>query len=558
MATVADKATLVLRSGRVRTPSSPSGFAEAVAVEGDRIVAVGTDDEIAERTGPATRVIDLGGRLAIPAFGDAHIHAISAGVERMRCDLTGFKSRAEYLERIAAYAAGLPADAWVLGGGWSMEAFPGGVPVAADLDATAGGRPVFLPNRDHHSAWVSTAAMERAGLDASVADPPDGRVERDASGRPTGALHDGAMDFVQRVVPLATQAELAAGLRLAQAHLHSLGITHWQDAIVGDAGELGMRDTYTTYRQAAAEGWLTARVVGALWWRRDRGLEQITDLLSRREAASDGPFRARAVKMMLDGVCETFTAAMSRAYVGDAGSGGHRGSLFIDEEVVAAAVPALDEQGFQVHFHAIGDRAVTTALDALERIPVARRGAGRHHLAHLQFIAPPDLDRFAPLGAIANFQPLWACHEPQMDELTIPFVGEERSGWQYSIASLVRRNARVAFGSDWPVSSPDPIQEIHVAVNRMLSVRLGRPGRPETQDPFRPGEALSVTDAVDAFTAGVAYVNGDEELLGAVTPGRRADIAVLDQDLYTIPPGEIGDTSVALTVAGGAVVHGDA
>lgn len=550
-----EQATLVLRGGRVRTPG---GFAEALAATGERITAVGTDDEVAELIGPSTRVVDLRGRLAIPAFGDAHIHAISGGVESLRCDLTGLHTRPEYLERIAAHVAGLAPDDWVLGGGWSMEAFPGGVPTAADLDAVCGGRPVFLPNRDHHSAWVNTAALQRAGVDAGTPDPPDGRIERGPDGTPTGALHEGAMDLVARVAPPAADGELLEGLRVAQARLHALGITHWQDALIGEAGEIGVLDTYGAYRRAAEEGWLTARVRGALWWRRDRGLEQIPDLLGRREGSPDGAFRATSVKMMMDGVCETFTAAMSRAYLGDAGKGGtHRGSLFIEPEVATAAVAALDEAGFQVHFHAIGDRAVTTALDTLEALPEHRRGAGRHHLAHLQFIAPDDLDRFAALGAIANFQPLWASHEPQMDELTIPVVGEERAGWQYSIASLAQRRARLAFGSDWPVSSPDPIQEIHVAVNRVLSLRMGRPGRPETEQPFRPEESLPVADAIDAFTAGVAYVNGDEDLLGALTTGRRADVAVLDQDLFAIPAGEIGDTSVALTVAGGAVVHGD-
>lgn len=552
-----DKATLVLRGGRIKTPASPSGFAEALAVQGDRILAVGSDEEISELSGPATRSVDLAGRLAVPAFGDAHVHAVAAGFERMRCDLAECTTRAECLERIATYAAGLPADAWVLGGGWLLELFPGGAPLAVDLDAAAGGRPAFLRNRDGHSIWVSTAAMELAGLDASTPDPPDGRVERDSSGRPSGTLHDGAAGYVQRIVPLPSEAELAEALRWAQAHLHSLGITHWQDAIVGDA-ELGVSDNYSAYRRAAEEGWLTARVVGALWWQRDKGLEQIPGLLSRRESASSGAFRASAVKMMVDGVCETFTAAMSRAYLGDPGIGGHRGSLFIDEEMVSAAVRELDEARFQVHFHVIGDRAVKTALDALEGLPSSRRGLGRHHLAHLQFVDPSDRDRFARLGAIANFQPLWAAHEPQMDDFTIPVVGEERASWQYNIASLARHDARLAFGSDWPVSSPDPIQEIHVAVNRSLSPRLGRAGTPETEERFLPDEALGVGEAVDAFTAGVAYVNGDEDLLGSLLPGRRADVAVLDQDLYAIPPGEIGDTSVVLTVAGGTVVHGDA
>jgi hypothetical protein len=215
----------------------------------------------------------------------------------------------------------------------------------------------------------------------------------------------------------------------------------------------------------------------------------------------------------------------------------------------------LSHEGFQVHMHAIGDRAVTTALDA---VASARGGSDtdlRHHVAHLQFIRPEDVDRFADLGVVANFQPLWATHDPQMDELTLPIVGPDRATWQYVIGSLARRGGRLAFGSDWPVSSADPLQEIHVAVNRRLSPRLGRPGTPETERPFLPGEALPLAQAVAAFTAGVAYVNHREQELGSLRPGHRADLAVLNQDIFALPPAEIGDTRVDLTIAGGQIVH---
>ena len=550
-----ERATLVLRNGRVRTGD---GFAESLAVVRDAIVAVGTDQEISEHIAPRTRVVDLDGRLALPAFGDAHIHAISGGLESLRCNLLGQRTRAGCLEKIAAYVSSLEPDAWVLGGGWAMEAFPGGLPTAQDLDAVCGGRPAFLPNKDHHSAWVSTAALRQAGIDESTPDPFAGRIERDERGAATGALHDGAMALVARITPRLSANELAQGLRTAQAHLHAHGITHWQDACVGAAGELGISDTFDAYVMAMGEGWLTGRVRGALWWDRARGLEQIVELETRREAAPDGAFRATAVKMMVDGVCETFTAAMKDAYLGEPGrQGTFAGELFIDPEALAEAVVALDALDFQVHFHAIGDRAVATALDALEAIAPARWGRNRHHLAHLQFIAPQDLDRFRRLGAIANFQPLWACNGPQMEALTIPFVGAQRASWQYSIQALLGRGATVAFGSDWPVSSPDPIQEMHVAVNRMLSLRLGRAGSDETTRPFLPDEAVTLGQAVDAFSKGVAFVNGDEEILGALEPGRRGDVVVLDQDLFSLPPTEIGDASVAMTVSAGAVVHGD-
>src|ERR1700733_15375485 len=268
-------AELVLVGGKVRTPAHPSGFAQALAVRGGTILAVGADDEIRELTGRGTRMIDLRGRLALPAFGDAHVHAVAGGLESLRCNLLGLRTRHQTLDAVAAYCAGLAPGAWVLGGGWTMAAFPGGLPTAADLDAVTGGRPAFLPNRDHHSAWVNSAALAMARVDDSTQDPPDGRIERDSGGRPAGTLHDGAMRLVAARVPAATAAELLTGLVAAQRHLHSLGITSIQDACVGDAGEISIPDAFATYRAAAAARLLTCRVTGALWWDRFSGLHQL-------------------------------------------------------------------------------------------------------------------------------------------------------------------------------------------------------------------------------------------------------------------------------------------
>jgi predicted amidohydrolase YtcJ len=552
-------AELVLVNGKIRTPAHQSGFTRAAAVSGGVITALCGDDEIRDFIGPYTRVVNLRGRLAIPAFGDAHVHPVQGGLESLRCDLTGLKSRQEYLAAIAAYSERLPGSAWVLGGGWSMPAFPGGTPTAADLDAVTGGRPAFLPNRDHHSAWVNSAALAIADVARGTPDPADGRIERDGQGNPTGALHDGAMRIVGDYVPAPGQKELTEALLAAQRHLHSLGITSIQDACVGDAGEISIPDTFATYRSAAADRLLTCRVTGALWWDRFRGLHQLDTLQARREQADGGGyFRATSVKLMLDGVCETFTAAMGTPYLdGHGHETGNAGSLFIEPDELTEAAGRLADLGFQMHFHAIGDRAVKAALDALAAVPEAQRISGRHHIAHLQFINPADLERFAKLGVTGNFQPLWACKDDQNDKLTLPFVGLERANWQYRIGSLLRVGTRVAFGSDWPVSSADPLQELHVAVNRMLSARLGEPGMDETTVPLLPAEAIGVDAAVDAFTRGVAFVNHEEDVAGTLEPGKVADFAVLDQDLYSIPASMIGDTSVALTIASGQVVHGD-
>ena len=278
----ARNAELVLVNGKIRTPAHPSGFAQAAAIGGGVVLAIGRDDEIREFAGPYTRVVDLRGRLALPAFGDAHVHPVQGGLESLRCNLAGLRTRPEYLATIAAYCQTLPRDAWVLGGGWSMPAFPGGTPDAADLDAVTGGRPAFLPNRDHHTAWVNTAALEIAGVTARTPDPRDGRIERDRDGAPTGALHDGAMRLVGDYVPPPTAAELTEALLAGQAHLHSLGITSIQDACVGEASELGMPDAFDTYRRAAADRRLTCRETGALWCDRARGIHQLDTLQARR------------------------------------------------------------------------------------------------------------------------------------------------------------------------------------------------------------------------------------------------------------------------------------
>jgi hypothetical protein len=370
------------------------------------------------------------------------------GVERLRCDLTAGASRAEYLAIVASYAESHPESDWILGGGWSMPAFPNGIPTAVDLDSAVGSRPVFLPNRDHHSAWVSSRALELAGITAETPDPIDGRIERDGAGVPTGALHEGAMRLVERVVPVLTRDDFVEGLLAAQAYLHSLGITAWQDAWVTS----GAGGSFDAYLALAGDGRLTARVVAAHWWERGRGSEQVEGFLALRAAAAEADrLSAGAVKIMQDGVCETFTAAMLTPYLDVHGHATDNcGLSFVDPESLKEHVALLDAEGFQVHIHAIGDRAVREALDAVEAARVANGPSGlRHHLAHLQVVHPGDLDRFAALGAVANFQPLWACADEQMVELTMPFLGAERSAMQYPISSLLRRGP-VAFGSDRP------------------------------------------------------------------------------------------------------------
>jgi predicted amidohydrolase YtcJ len=544
-----EPADLVLTGGPVHTGSPARTRATSVAIRGERIVAVG-HDEVRELIGPRTEVVDLGGKLLVPGFQDAHIHPVGGGIEMGQCDLSGSETLPEYRERIAAYARAHPGAEWITGGGWSMEAFPGGLPTAAELDALVADRPAYLVNRDHHGAWVNSAALRLAGIDRHTLDPADGRIERDADGEPTGMLQEGAANLVGRLLPPVTREERIAGLLRAQELLHSLGVTAWQDALLGEHANL--TDPTDAYLACADDGRLTARVVGALWWDRARGTEQIAELVARRAAGTRGRLRSTTVKIMQDGVAENGTAALLGPYLDGCGCrSDNSGISFVPPEDLKTYVTELDRQGFQVHFHALGDRAVREALDAVEAAREANgRTDTRPHLAHLQVVHPEDVGRFRELGATANMQPLWAAHEPQMDELTIPFLGPERAGWQYPFGDLQRAGATLAAGSDWPVSSPDPLQGMHVAVNRVV------PEAPDGTPVFLPEQRISLLDALTAYTAGSAYVNGLDDVTGTVAPGYLADLVVLDRDPFAGPVEEIGSTRVAQTYVGGRRVFG--
>ncbi|MFK4731429.1 amidohydrolase family protein [Agromyces mediolanus] len=537
---------LVFHGGHVFTGARPSGGppATAVAVRQGRIVAVG-DDGLLELAGPATRTVDLAGRLLVPGFQDAHAHPVFGALELSSCHLGGLATVEEYLAAVAAYAASHPDDGTLQGAGWTQAAFPDGPPTAALLDRVVPDRPILLWGNDGHRAWVNSAALAAAGIDADTPDPADGRIERDAAGRPTGLLLEGAVGPVLALLPDATPGELDAAVLRAQEHLHAVGITAWQDAILSRAED--GEDPAEAYLRADRAGRLTARVTGALWWDRTRGLEQIPELVERRERFRGTRFSTPTVKIMQDGIIESETAALLAPY---RAAHAETGLSFVDPELLREIAVRLEAEGFQLHFHGIGDRAVRESLDAIAAARGARRGADpRHHIAHVQLIDPLDVPRFAELGVTANIQPYWACNDPLMVEHTVPLLGDERAGQQYPFGALHAAGARLAAGSDWPVSTPDPIAGIHVAVTRTLPA--GHPGR--STEPFLPEQAIDVATALEAYTAGSAHVNRLDDT-GRIAPGYAADLAVLDRNLLAIPAEEIGATRVDATFVDGAPV----
>ncbi|MFI6503412.1 amidohydrolase [Nonomuraea typhae] len=531
--------TTLFRGGRVFT--ALGGFAEAVLVRDGVIAAVGDEADLV-RQAPRHESVDLDGGLLVPGFTDAHVHPVQAGLERAKCDLSEVYGLDAYLRKAGDYAAAHPGKEWIDGGGWDMSAFPGGLPHRSQLDFLD--RPAYLIQRDHHAAWVNTRALERAGITRDTPDPADGRIERDPDGTPSGVLHEGAMDLVGLLTPRPSEQDAADALEDAQQYLFSLGITGWQDAIVGSYA--GSDDQLPTYLAAARSGRLKARVVGALWWDRTRGAEQIPGLVERRRSAEGlERFRATSVKIMQDGITENFTAATLEPYCRCGGTG----LSYVDPVKLKEYVAELDRLGFQVHFHAIGERAVREALDSFQ----GTDPANRHHIAHLQIIEPSDVPRFAALGVTANLQPLWATHHAQMDELTLPFLGEPRSSWQYPFADLLRHGTRFCAGSDWPVSDADPLQGIHVAVNRTEPGDSVHASYPTAQTPFLPGQRIDLATALTAYTAGSAWINRSPA--GVVEQGRPADLVVLDRDPFTLPEGEIWTTRVRQTFVDGEPVH---
>ncbi|UED83934.1 amidohydrolase [Streptomyces profundus] len=536
----------VLLGGAVWVGDAAGSLVSGLAVTDGVVTALGTEDAVASLAGPATERVALDGRFVVPGFIDAHLHAIKGGMERRQCDLLGAATLAEVTDTVARYAAEHPAEPWVLGGGWSMDVFPRGIPHARLLDQLVPDRPALLYSRDHHTAWVNSAALRLAGIDAETPEPPGGRIDRDQDGTPCGALQERAMFLVSALLPARSREDWLAGLREAQRHLHALGVVGWQDAKV-----LHQPADAEVYAALADRGELTAHVVGAQWWEPDGGPAQLERLRAVRAEHARPGLRFDSVKLMLDGVCETHTAALLTPYVNLPEPDNH-GIAYYDQRTLDETVAALDAAGFQAHFHTVGDAAVRQALDAVAH---ARRVNGdtgaRHHLAHVQVVHPADVGRFRPLRVGVNAQPLWARHEPQMTELTIPYLGAERTGWQYPFGSLARSGAVLAIGSDWPVSTPDPLALLQVAVNRLPVPRPDRPGAPP--EVFLPDERLTLKAAMNAYQLGSAYLNHSEHRHGSLELGKQADLVLLDRDPFAAPD-QIWRATVLQTRVAGRVV----
>jgi predicted amidohydrolase YtcJ len=531
-------ADLIVRNAAVwRHPE-----ATALAVQAGRVVAVGPDPDVLSRGGPATTVVDAEGASLLPGFQDAHAHPPMGGVEMMRCDVSGATTADVVARIIREHTASLAEGEWLLGAGWEFHVM-GDRLDRAMLDEIAPDRPAYFVSGGRHDALINTVALQRAGLHDGSPDPAHGRLGRRPDGTLSGVLHEGAAIAIQSVVPQPTGSDFAQAILTAQQHFHALGVTAWQDAWTTP-------ETLAAYASLARQDALTARVAAALWWEREEGPEQIDRFVEQRRQATVGRLTVPAVKIMVDGTTGNQSAAVLEPYVDPVdGTPCGCGSLFLPPEDLTRAVADLDALGFGVHFHAIGERAVREALDAVENARAVNGPTpARHHIAHVCLVHPDDVPRFAALDVTANLQPLWAeLNEELVEENT--HLGDERTQWWYPFESLRRAGARLAGGSDWPVSSADPLLGSFVAVHRIAAG-----GIDPHQEVLMPHERMPVEAIIDAYTAGSAYVNGLDGLTGRIMVGALADLVLLDRDLLSAEhdPETLG--TVRLTLVDGQPV----
>ena len=529
-----EPADLLLTGAKVYTVDAARPWAEAVAVRDGRIVAVGDTADLTKRY-DAAQVLKLDGDMLLPGFHDSHVHPIGAGIDLSQCDLTDEQTVEAIIAKVGQCRDAQPGTDWIVGSGWNLSLFPEANPRKELLDAVSIDRPIVLAGADGHSTWVNSKALAAAHIDKSTPNPPKGVIERDPkTGEPSGTLRESAQGLVRAVVPAPSQGMREAGLQRALEVLNGFGITSMIDAALDP-------ENIAIYRAADEQGKLTMRVVGCLV----DGTPNLEALVQPADRGTHKRLRLDAVKFFVDGVLEGETAALLEPYL----DSGVKGDLKYAPADLAARVTALDAKGIQVHMHTIGDAAVREGLDA---IAAARAANGpsdnRHHIAHLQLVDPADYPRFAELDVTANFQALWAFPDSYIMDVNLPVVGQARVDRMYPIGSLLRAHARIAGGSDWFVSSPNPLLAIQVAVTR--------------QDPegkstgvLNANEAVPLATMIEAYTKNGAFLMHQEQDVGTIEVGKLADLVVLDRNLFDIPPNEIGKAKVVMTLLEGKKIY---
>ena len=536
------RADLVFYNGRVRTFAAEIPAASALAVRGDRVLAVGSDEEMLALRGPRTRLVDLKGRLVLPGFVDAHIHFAWWALRRQQLDLTAAATPQDALMRVHERAQQVAPGTWIVGGGFDRNLWPGGAwPTCQMLDAVAPAHPVMLHSKDYHSLWVNSLALQLAGVDATTPDPPGGRIVRDeTTGEPTGILSESAAELIARAAPPPTVDQVAAAVREVQPLAWAAGLTGIHE--INDTDEMTALRAFQALRRA---GELGLRVVQNI----PAALLETYARAGIESGFGDEWIRIGGVKFFMDGALGSRTAAMLQPYEGEPDN---RGVTVIEPEEMRERARLASRAGLSLSVHAIGDRANRAILDVLAEVRREERAAGRrplrHRIEHVQVLHPDDLPRLAQLDVIASMQPIHAVSDMAMAE---QHWGPERCRWAYAWRSLLATGARLAFGSDAPVEEFDVLAGIHAAVTRRR--RDGAPGA----EGWQPQERISAEEAARAYTIGAAYAAGEEQIKGTLASGKLADLVVLSHDILSCPAEEILSARVEMTVVGGQIRYGD-
>jgi predicted amidohydrolase YtcJ len=532
---------LILVNADIRSMDLACPRAQAIAIRDGRILRLGTTADIRALAGPETQVIDAGGRLVLPGFQDAHVHLMDGGTDMVTAAPLWEVPDLPALQAAMAAHAAKVALPLVIGTGWQPGLFGDHNLTAAAIDAVVSNRPAILYDSSYHNACLNTRALDLCGITADTPDPPNGHFVRDEQGRATGMLHEDAIHFALQSLPALGPDDFLAGARAGQAHANRHGITGIIDARVMD-------HNVAAYGALAARGELTLRVAGtALVTAKDTPETALARLTALRAAHPGPDFHIHSGKFFLDGVFENRTAAMLAPY---ADAPGGNAPLMFTPAQIDALFTALDAARFQIHVHVIGDAAARAALDGFETALRANGPwPGLHQLAHLQSVDPADIPRIAALGAMANIQPLWARYDPTVPDIALDMIGPERLAQTYAFRQMLDTGAPYCLSSDFAVSTLNPFEIIEIAVTRQPLTREG------SAPVFLPAERLTVEEAVAGYTVNAAAACWRGAYTGRLSPGFSADLIILDRDIFAVPPQQIGDTQVLLTLFRGRAVH---
>lgn len=537
----AETADTIITNARVYTVNPQQKWAEAIAVRADKIIFVGDAKSAESYKGPSTKVIDAKGKLVLPGFTDCHVHFMSGSLGLTQVDLTGANTIEEIQKRVKDYAAAHPTLPWITGMGWQYPTFGAtALPNKKILDDVLADRPVYLVAYDGHSSWANSKALAMAGIDRNTPDPPNGKIVRDANGEATGALKEAAGDLVERLMPKPTREERLTALRKGLHEANRLGVVRVHSA----GGDFEYLDLYDELRK---NGELTVRQYIAYFLDPpELKPEAIEKIEQARKKYNDEWISGGAVKTMLDGVVEAHTAAMLGTYADDTSQSG---KLFWDPDKYKQAIAELDKRGLQIFTHAIGDRAVRTALDAYENAQRTNHSTDdRPRIEHIETITAEDIPRFGKLGVIASFQPLHT--DPNEDTLKVWAVaaGPDRVSRAWPWRSVESTGGKLAFGSDWPVVTISPWPGVQNALTRQTA-------EGEPAGGWVPKERINIEDAVRGYTLGAAFAGRREKTEGSLETGKLADVIILSKDLFTIEPPDILSEEVLVTMVGGKVVY---